>query len=198
MSQNPAQNATGRPKLPPIVFFIGPPTHGKTTARKMFCERTGLSGHSCSEVIVAHIARHRGVPVSALAAEDKEKLRPLLIEVGNYLCGDIGKLTLLEKPEDFEAVGYFRSPSALIRTLIMSGDHVVDGVRRRLELEEAKKHLAWLGRRVVVVWVETPGKSTVKDNTELTAADADVVMVNDGTVEDLTRKVEALVKQLFD
>lgn len=199
MSPNAAQKTTGLPSkkvLPPIFFFIGPPTHGKTTARKIFCELTKMKGHSCSEVIYAHIARHRGIPVAELMAEDKAALRPLLIEVGNYLCGDIGKLQLLDNPEKFEAVNYFRSPSALIRTLVMSGTEVIDGVRRRLELEEAKKHLAWMGRRVLVVWVETPGKPIIKDNTELTANDADIQLINDGSVADLRQKIERWVAEM--
>ena len=172
----------------PLFLFIGPPRQGKTTARKLFCELTGLRGASCSDVIYALLSQHKGVPEAELRAIEKEVLRNELIEFGDYLCGSVGKLEIV-KTERSVREDLFRAPSALVRVLFHTGCRVVDGVRRRLELQETKDRMEWLGIPVVVFWVERPGTEPVRDNTAVTAADADIVILNDGSPADLKTKL---------
>lgn len=178
----------------PLFLFIGPPQHGKSTARKIFCELTGLRGASCSDVIYALLAHHKKIPEAELRAVDKEVLRKDLIEFGDYLCGSVGKLSLLKADEPMP--DYFRAPSALVRTLFHAGVRVVDGVRRRLELQEVKDRMEWLGLPVVVFWIERPSQSVIADNTEVTKELADHVIVNDGDPAALKEKILALLQQL--
>lgn len=168
----------------PLFVFIGPPRQGKTTARKLFCELTTLRGASCSDVIYALLSTHKGIPESELRAYDKEAIRAELIEFGDYLCGSISKLELV-KSENPIREDIYRGPSALVRTIFLTGHRVVDGVRRRLELQETKERMGWLGIPVIVFWVERPGAEEVKDNTAVTREDADYIITNAGSPSEL-------------
>ena len=182
----------------PLFVFIGHPHHGKTTARKMFSELTGFAGGSCSDVIFAILSRHLGVPEAELRAADKEQLRPKLVEFGNFLCGDIGTLKLVDSaPPGVEnkTAQLYRGPSSLVRVLFHVGCRVIDGVRRRLELNDVRNRMEWLGIPVVVFWVERPGEPVLQDNTELSKEDADIVLLNDGTPADLRQKVQDWVEK---
>jgi hypothetical protein len=180
-----------KPDAPRSAFiFIGPPHHGKTLARKIFCELTGMRGGSCSDVIYAILSHFTKTPVSELQALPKEELRPRLIELGDYLCGarDTLELNKFTVPDNI-----YRGPSALLRSLFHTGALVFDGVRRKDELAHFAGILTWLGIEHRVLWVERPGCPTVSDNTEVTVDDATVVVVNDGTPSQLRAKIEALV-----
>lgn len=179
---------------PPVIFFIGPPQHGKTEARKQACEITGLGGASCSDVIHAFIAARRKITVAEWRAIPKEERRPIEIQAGDFLCGSIGKLE--EQPVD-DTVDrlFFRIPSGIVRVLYHQGIRVIDGVRRRLELDQARAHLEWNGVRSIVIWVERKGAPTIQDNTELTREQADEVILNDGSIAELHAAVLAVLKK---
>lgn len=179
------------------VVIIGPPHHGKTEVRKYICEVMGWKGASTSDVIYALLAQEMGKPEAELRAMPKEEIRPKLIEFGDYLCGKAGKLELVPPlPERPAPEKYYRGPSALSRILFHTGHRVSDGIRRRLELSDLRSKLEWLGIPLVVIWVERPGHPTIKDNTEVTSADADFVLLNDGSLEELRSKVKAWLDSL--
>lgn len=177
----------------PVIIVIGPPHHGKTEARKLLSEITHLKGESTSTIIYHYLAQRRGVSVDSLKSLPKEELRPTLIKAGDFLV-DAGPP--LEEPSKHATIDadMYRVPSALVRTLYLSGYNIIDGVRRRRELEDAINHLDWAGVRSLVLWVERPGHSTVSDNTELTQADAKHVILNDGTLPDLRAKLFAALE----
>jgi hypothetical protein len=79
----------------------------------------------------------------------------------------------------------------------MNGYNIIDGVRRRAELVEARDHLDWNGVRSLVIHVTTPGKPTVADNSESLEDLADETIVNDGTLEQLEEKLRALFPKHF-
>lgn len=180
----------------PVIFVVGPVGHGKTTCREILSRITHLKGGSCSDVIYAVLAARRGVSVQSLREVPKEELRPTLIEVGDWLCGQIGQLAeVAAKPEIDETV--YRAPSALIRTLYLNGYNVIDGVRRKLELQHAKEHLEWNGVRTVVIHVSDPRKPLIADNSEDLTPLADNAIVNDGTPEELEQKLLDILDQHF-
>jgi hypothetical protein len=179
----------------PVIFVCGPVGHGKTTAREILSRITHLKGGSCSDVIYAILAQRRGVSVESLRHIPKEEIRPALIEVGDFVCGSVGQLT--EVPVNNIDESLYRHPSALIRTLYLSGYNVIDGVRRRLELQHARDHLDWNGVRSVVIHVEDPRKPKIADNSEDLRDLADNQIINDGTVNDLEIKLRAVLEQHF-
>jgi hypothetical protein len=180
----------------PVIFVVGPVGHGKTTSREILSRITHLKGGSCSDVIYAVLAARRGVSVQSLRDPPKEELRPTLIEVGDWMCGQIGQLTeVAAKPEVDETI--YRSPSALIRTLYMNGYNVIDGVRRKLELQHAQEHLEWNGVRSVVIHVHDPRKPLIADNSEDLTPLSDNQIVNDGTPGELEEKLFAVLDQHF-
>jgi hypothetical protein len=177
-----------------VYIFIGPPTHGKTLARKIFCELTGIKGASTSDVIYALMARFAGVSESELRETPKEEIRPKLIELGNYLCGsseDLSKNAFPGKVPD----SIYRGPSMLVRTLFHSGFAAFDGIRRKPELEEVRYIMNWLGIEVFVFWIHRENNlAKVEDNTEVEHTDATHIIANNGTPANLREKLAALLK----
>lgn len=181
---------------PPVIFVIGPPHHGKTEARKILAELTFLKGESTSTIIYSFLAHRRKVAVDELLRLPKEDIRPELIEAGDFLVGQLDRISLDAVDPEIDKVVY-RIPSALIRTLYLSGYNVIDGVRRRSELSQAVDHLTWNGVRSVIIWVERPGVDTIQDNTELTKFDATDIVYNDGTLDDLKAKLKLVLEKHF-
>lgn len=181
---------------PPVLIVVGPPHHGKTEARKILSELTFLKGESTSTVIYEFLAIRRKVSIDELRQLEKEFLRPELIEAGDFLVGARADISLPAVDPEIDKIVY-RIPSALIRTLYMSGYNIIDGVRRKTELKEAVNHLNWNGVRSVVVWIERPGVEKIQDNTELSQADATDVVFNDGTLEDLRAQLKLVLEKHF-
>jgi hypothetical protein len=187
-----AQKTTGNPA---VVLFIGPPRHGKTTARKILSELINQPGASCSDVIYPLLAKHLKMTESELRAMDKEEARPMLVEFGDYLCGKVETLSVVPGGTPGPGV-YFRSPSTLFRSLYLMGIRLIDGVRRKEELDEIRQVLRWLNVPLVVFWVERPGSPPTDDNTAVTASDADITVLNDGTPTELKLKLQTWIESL--
>lgn len=180
---------------PPVFFVVGPVGHGKSTTREILARLTRLRGGSCSDVIYAFLAARGNTSVEELRKIPKEELRPKLIQAGDYLCGMDGLLDVAEKPEVDKEV--YRHPSALIRTLYMNGYNVIDGVRRRLELQHAKERLDWCAVEQLTIHVSDPRKAIVDDNSEDLTGLVDETVVNDGTPEELEAKLKAILEKRY-
>ncbi len=180
----------------PAIIVIGPPHHGKTEARKILSELTFSKGESTSTAIYSFLAHRSKTPLADLQKIPKEDFRAQLIEAGDFLVGAIDKILLPAVDETIDASVY-RVPSTLVRTLYMAGYNVIDGVRRKAELQDAIKHLEWNGVRTVVIWIERPGGDQISDNTELTSADATDIVINDGTLDDLRAKLKDVLERHF-
>jgi hypothetical protein len=175
-----------------VYIFTGPPANGKSLARKIFCELTGIKGASTSDVIYALMARFAGISEAELRETPKEELRPKLIELGNYLCGgsdDLSKNAFKDPIRD----SIYRGPSMLTRALFHTGFRAFDGVRRKSELEEIRYIMDWLGIQTFVLWVHRDEAPSISDNTEVTIEDATNVIANTGTPADLREKIMALL-----
>jgi len=181
---------------PPCFFVVGPVGHGKTTARERLASITSLKGGSCSDIIYAFLAIRKQLTVDELRQLPKESFRNELIEAGDFLCGSIGKLTEVAKNPAIDA-DVWCQPSALIRTLYMNGYNIIDGVRRRLELQDAKGHLEWNGVRSLVIHIHDPRKGVIADNSENLQDLADELVVNEGTPDELEAKLKAIVDKHF-
>lgn len=187
-----AQKTTGNPA---VVLFIGPPRHGKTTARKILSELISQPGASCSDVIYPLLAKHLKMTEAELRAMEKEEARPMLVEFGDYLCGQTHQLSVVPGGTPNEGT-YFRSPSTLFRSLYLTGIRLIDGVRRREELDEIRQILRWMNVPLVVFWVERPKAPATGDNTAVTAKDADAMLLNDGTPTQLKEKLQTWLDSL--
>jgi len=184
------QQPTSSPQpIPPVILICGPAGHGKTTAREALCKLTHLKGGSCSDVVYHYLALLRGVSVEDLRKEDKETLRPELIKVGNWLTGDDVELEAAKSADPPKPEDVYRVPSSLIRTLYHNGRNIIDGVRRSRELTHSIEHLAWNGVRVLTIYVSRTDGPAIADNTEDLSSRCDEHVLNDGTTEDLEKKL---------
>lgn len=183
---------------PPVFLIIGPQGHGKTAVRDIVARLTYSKGASCSDVIYAFLAQRKGVLQSELRLLPKEQIRPELIEAGDFMTGVLPEIETIGGPNAKEIdESIYRRPSILVRTLYLNGYKVIDGVRRKAELEESIDHLEWNGVRSYVLYVHDPRKAASKDNTEDLKEYAGVHIRNGGTLEDLEREVKAWLEKTF-
>jgi hypothetical protein len=150
-----------------LYVFVGYPGHGKTTARNYFCQFTGLKGGSCSDVIIDLYTSLTGWTKEEVLA-DKAQVRPVLVSLGDFLCGDGSNLALLTKDGGAKAVHppFERGPAALSMQLYEAGVRAIDGVRRASEMVALKSEMEKRGVPVFVVHVRKPHGVAPADNTD--------------------------------
>ena len=139
--------------MKPVVIVIGPAQHGKSTFRRALASALNAKGASCSDYLYSLWAYLDGTrSAEELRKVEKEAARPLLIALGDWITThavsfsthfpvhvlpyvDSSKLdkTPLPRPH----------PGALIQMACAEGVEVLDGVRRRCELDAAKPYFAW-------------------------------------------------------
>jgi len=152
-----------------LIFIItGLPGHGKTTlAATLACAfdlKMGSTSDPIFQLLAQRLASNTGMGLDEaeqiLRTANKEILRPTLVRYGNQMVlGD---------------------PSALVQMLIARDCRIIDGVRRKQELNEALKYIVEQGFTPVVIWVQRmPPPERIHDNTEVCGLDADHVVTND-------------------
>lgn len=139
-----------------ITVIIGPARAGKTTFANWLVSKRGGDAKTAgtSEIIYEAMQKATGKSLAELKSVPKEELRPRLIEFADYLC-DI-------------------YPDILSRALVQRGVNIIDGIRRREELQ-------WLKDKydTEIFYIERY-EGVVKDNFELNPSDADYIVDNTG------------------
>lgn len=186
----------------PFVIIVGPARHGKTTLRRTLARVLGEKGGSCSDFLYSiwSLIDQRGE--EALRALPKEDSRPLLVALGDWLTTPAAS-GLENFPHHlfpgadmswFEASRLPKpSPSALIQAAYQSGIRVLDGVRRKQELDACLPYFSWFGEKPIVIWIENPRKELVPgDNLDIPPSCADEIVINSGTegqLEDIAYEI---------
>lgn len=159
------------------LFICGGPRSGKTTLAAAISERFGLRAGNTSDVLYSLLAASLGTTAERLLADDKERVRPALVRLGDALCG--------------------YDPAFLARALLSTGIRVVTGVRRVAELRAAVEWCASRGVQAISLWIDRPCVP-VRDNTEEELEDeCDLVVVNGGPLEDFLDRARADVAPWF-
>lgn len=190
-----------------FVVVIGPAAHGKSTFRTAFAEALHVEGGSCSDYIYAVWAYLGDTTVEALRKLPKEDIRPKLVALGDWLTTPAHtfrghfpfRLFPGWNPEALDKTGLPKPhPGALVQGAFNSGVRVLDGVRRRCELEASLPYFAWFNTKPLVVWVEDPRKArNPADNLDLNMDDAHRIVINKGSVEDLQEEARRLAQEIF-
>lgn len=184
--------------LSPFFFIVGPAEHGKSTFRKALSEALGLKGGSCSDYLYSLWAYvDEGVTEVELRAKPKPEVRPELVALGNWITTPSASFRgtfpfsrfPTAKPERLNGTGVpLPHRAALVQAAAWSGVRVLDGIRRKSEIESALVYFAWFGVRPTIVWIEDPRKGrTPGDNLDIDASwsGIDVHVENGGSVEGL-------------
>ena len=141
-----------------VIVIIGKARAGKTTFAKYLADLYGTKSAGTSDIVYKAMAIARNCKEEELRQIPKEELRPVLIDFANYLCSVV--------------------PDFLSSAIIQEGFDVIDGIRRRSELEAlAAKH------NIAVYFVDRT-EGVVEDNFELDKDDADFIVDNNGKLGD--------------
>lgn len=174
------------------IIVMGKPKSGKTEASKFLAEVLKCKRASCSNLLyeIAMIVK-TGQPCGQVTPQQiadfvqgfdelggKEWLRPMLVALGNHLTEE--------------------DPSYLVRVLCNRGCRVIDGVRRQSELREFLTFASRQFMTPLCLWVDRPGIEDITDNTEVSSADADVIVTNDGDLEHLREQLQGVLAENAD
>lgn len=154
---------------PALIVLIGLPESGKTATGEIIAESLGWQRGSCSDFIYKLYAAAHGIPEDIARRRNKNTIRQQLIDIGDTVC---------DVYPEFLAMGAYKQ-----------GIQVLDGVRRKVELDALKKAVP----NLLVLWVERPDHPSPKDNTSVSLADAHGLVLNNGDLEDLTNTVRDLL-----
>lgn len=127
--------------------------------------RFGVSFANTSDTIYETIAEREGVSLDLVHSMPKEALRPRLIEVGDKLCDEHGL--------------------AYLALTQLAKHDVVCGIRKPKELALVRSEYS----DCLFIWVIRPDQKLIKDSTQLSHKDADLVIVNSGSLADLESQV---------
>lgn len=152
------------------IVVCGKPQSGKDTVAEMLSFFLNRSYSSCSDVIYYDLAKTLGIEEWELRSIPKENLRHLLVAHGDHMTEE--------------------NPSALVDGIILDlNSDILVGVRRVRELESLYEDYG----DVVSIWVNRPDAPKIDDNTTINQHACDVIIDNDGTIEQLEQEVMELL-----
>jgi hypothetical protein len=158
---------------PALILIIGLPEAGKTEVSTIMADLLGWQRGSCSDFIYKLYSVAHGVDEDFARRRPKNVIRQQLIDIGDAVC---------DVYPEFLAMGAYKS-----------GVQVLDGVRRKAELDALKEAVS---NHLITFWVKRPLYAHPKDNTSVTELDADYVIFNNGSLEALRETVTRTLTHL--
>jgi hypothetical protein len=162
-----------------ILVVALAPQSGKSTVATEAARLMGTTWINSSAVIAERLEERLRLPAGRIAETrklDHEAYRPALIEEGNRMVAE------------------GTSPGV---ECVRRGYRVIDGIRRRDELEAAIDEIRARGGRSLVICVRRPDAPALTDNTEAAAlaALADATIANDGSLTQLRRRTAVTLRR---
>ena len=162
-----------------ILVVALAPQSGKSTVATEAARLMGTTWINSSAVIAERLEERLSLPAGRIAETrklDHEAYRPALIEEGNRMVAE------------------GTSPGV---ECVRRGYRVIDGIRRRDELEAAIAEIRARGGRSLVICVRRPDAPALTDNTEAAAlaALADATIANDGSLTQLRRRTAVTLRR---
>lgn len=169
------------------VLIIGNRGCGKTTAGDLLAftpPNISRRSVSTSDVLVAKFAEFAHIPTNIII-EDKDQYRNRLWAYGRFLQRD-DPLCIVKEALRLATDG----ASDIGCSTLSSGMAVVTGVRNVDEIEACRTHKLF----DVIIWIEREGCiSTYTDR--ITSCDADLIVLNNGTLEELKHNLLGAIQQ---
>ncbi len=162
------------------LIVTGHARHGKDTVCEMLSNKTGLHFTSSSRFVA------------------EKAVRPYLLQRGfNYTTPEEMYADRVNRRTDwFDAIVAYNTPdlARLGRELFESGNDIYCGLRNKDELLALQKQ----GVVDEVIWVDASNRLPPEPQTSMTINpfDCDVILHNDGTLEELEKAVDALIIEL--
>ena len=162
------------------IAVIGLPQHGKSTFARMLSELSGKPNGATSRVILDFLSRIDGIDYgtdwhTSVHPGLHSVFRERLVKAGDALCAI--------------------KPSILAEALINQGCGIVEGIRRKAELDATRLQFGRESRFMLVVWVDRPDHGLITDNTTVTKDDANVVITN-STLEQLEAEARRILGEI--
>ena len=155
------------------ILVIGNKLNGKGVfVNALASFLSGVTTISTSNYLVYRLSIMKGVTEEHIL-QNKEEYRPELIELGNKMC-DV-------------------DPGCLVSICLWASNTqytIVDGVRRTCEFDRVKDLFD------LTIWVERPSQEIGYDNCELKSNHADMLVMNDGTIDNLIGQAHKIAVSL--
>ena len=157
-----------------VLIVALAPQSGKSTVAALVAERLQTPWRASSAPVIERLEGELGLAPGKIARErvlDHDRYRAELVALGDEMA-ERGEL-----------------PGVLC---VEAGFRVIDGIRREHELAATRDAARAKGWRTLILCVERPGQQ-LTDNTEAEALRraADLMLLNDGSLDDLRRRVDA-------
>lgn len=165
-----------------MLVVGGTEQSGKTTVASRAAAVLGVGAITSSAVLNA-------------PAEQRLGLRPGTIAAARALSHGAYRDELVREGDLMRARG--ESPGA---ACLAAGYRVIDGMRTAKEVAQTRAAAKKLGLTSVVLFVVNPRKPAASDNTQSEALRelADLVIVNDGSLEALLRRADEALREIIN
>lgn len=172
VKEDPVKHPSKKPKL----LIVGTGRHGKDTVAEALRDAYGYTFKSSSEAFsefgFSVLSELLGYKTPEEAFEDRHNHRALLYQL---------------------IAAYNHHDKARIAKEILKDNDIYVGMRSKEEIEECRKQ----GIFDLIIWVDASNRVDYvedEDSCDITKEDADIIILNNGTLAELLRKVDVLAK----